>query len=509
VANAEKHVQQRHAARLMDQYADDAKVAVTSEAARYRDTLSDIAAAVGAQAYCTAADFSQITSRLNRQRLSGASGVLFAVPARDGQVAGVQSFWRARGVPGLRLVPVGTGVEHAFVVFNQALDGGVSVPGRDVTRAAEPAQVLRTSRDSGEVAASPTYVLLKDRALPRNQQQMSFLLSAPVYGGTGTPDAGQFRGWILMGMRGGDFIDATLRAESRGSVGVTLIDATGGKSVVVATSSDRTPSQADSLNRQRTVIVGQRDWRLLVYPTHALLTASDRRMSSVVLAVGVLLTLLLTALIGVLVGARNRAMAKVSRATAALHDDIARRVETEARLRDREGELQLLAFHDPLTGLANRTLFRERVEHALITHDRSEQTLAVLFIDLDGFKQVNDSLGHQVGDVVLTAVANRLLDCVRASDTVARLGGDEFAILAEQLTSSEQAESIGDRVVGALQAPLHANGQLARITGSVGVALRQPSHHAAEDLLHSADEAMYAAKMAGKSRYVLAAPTLV
>jgi diguanylate cyclase (GGDEF)-like protein len=164
-----------------------------------------------------------------------------------------------------------------------------------------------------------------------------------------------------------------------------------------------------------------------------------------------------------------------------------------------------MALHDPLTGLANRTLFYERLEHAMATHNRTGGALAVLFIDLDGFKTINDELGHSAGDTVLGQAADRLLHCARDSDTVARFGGDEFAILTELLAAPEHIEIIASRVVRAMQPPFDIDGRPAVISCSVGVALHRQGDQLADDLLHSADAAMYAAKAAGKDRYALAA----
>jgi diguanylate cyclase (GGDEF)-like protein len=501
-----ERVQHNHAARLMDQYADDISRAVVAETNRYRHALADLAAAVGAQSDLTADDFAQITSKLNRRRLPGASSASFVVPSTDAQVPEVQAYWRDQGATGLRLSPVGTGSEHMFVIFSRPLDGVAAVFGRDVNRAAEPAEALRISRNSGQVTASRTYVLLKDRNLPAGQQQLSFMLAAPVYRGAGPSDPRRFRGWVFMGMRGGDFIAETLRLQSQDAVGIGLLDVSDGESKPVVVSPSRTPHAA-SLDRERTVAVGQRDWQLQIYPTDTLLTGNDRRMPNVALGIGTLMTLLLTALVGILTGTRNRAMTRVDQATGALRHDIERRKQTEAQLREREGELRHLAFHDPLTGLANRALFYERVEHAFRTHNRSGSTLAVLFVDLDGFKQINDKRGHSVGDSVLAEVAVRLRTCVRDSDTVARLGGDEFAILAEQMTASEHAETVAAHITQALQAPFNVNGASTRVTASVGVAFRSPGVSSVDDLLRSADEAMYVAKTAGKDRFsVVGAP---
>jgi diguanylate cyclase (GGDEF)-like protein len=508
-AAAVERVQQRHAAQLMDRYAEDVSRAVVDEADRYSDALSNLAAAVGAQSDFTAGDFAEVTSRLAGQHLSGATSAVFAVPATDDRISEVQAYWRGQAGPeGLRFAPVGTGLEHMFVVFSRPLDASVPVFGRDISQAAEPAEALRMSRASGQVTASRTYVLLKDRQLPAAQQQMSFLLAAPVIGGAGTANAGRFRGWVFMGMRGSDFMAETLLARSHDAVIAALDDMSDRPPRAVVGLPGRAP-QPSTLDRQRTVAVGQRNWHLRMYPTDTLLSTADRRMPALTGGIAAFITLLLTALVFVLTGTRNRAMAKVDRATATLRHDIERRKKVEAQLRERESDLQFLALHDPLTRLANRTLFYERVQHALLTRYRSASPLAVFFIDLDGFKQVNDERGHSAGDGVLIEVAARLHTCLRASDTIARLGGDEFAVLAELLTAPDHADVVAGRIVQALQAPFHVNGEPATITASVGVVVCRPSASAAEDvlsvdeLIRSADEAMYAAKASGKDRYVL------
>ena len=164
-----------------------------------------------------------------------------------------------------------------------------------------------------------------------------------------------------------------------------------------------------------------------------------------------------------------------------------------------EAQLAHQAFHDSLTGLANRALFRDRLSHALVRATRSMQSVAILFLDLDDFKAVNDSLGHEAGDALLVGVAARLGECVRASDTVARLGGDEFAILIEEGTS-EEVDKIADRVLEVLGAPLMVQGHEVFVRGSVGIATAAPDSASAEDLLRDADAAMYHAKRSGGAR---------
>jgi diguanylate cyclase (GGDEF)-like protein/PAS domain S-box-containing protein len=161
-----------------------------------------------------------------------------------------------------------------------------------------------------------------------------------------------------------------------------------------------------------------------------------------------------------------------------------------------EEQLTHQAFHDPLTGLANRALFRDRVSHALALAQRRGSPVTVLYLDLDDFKNVNDSLGHAEGDRLLIAAAERFLACARSADTVARLGGDEFAILVE---GSDGTEGLPDRLAAAMSHPFSLSGNQIRVTVSIGVASASPDDRA-DDLLRNADMAMYAAKRRGKGR---------
>ncbi len=172
-----------------------------------------------------------------------------------------------------------------------------------------------------------------------------------------------------------------------------------------------------------------------------------------------------------------------------------------------EDQLRQLAFHDPLTLLANRSLFRNRVEHAIALARRSNDRIAVLMIDLDNFKNVNDSLGHDIGDRLLQTAAQRLVKCTRAADTVARLGGDEFAVLLEGITAPDQAERIAAAITDAFQSPLQIDGGDLLVTTSIGVAMSEPGHET-EHVMRNADIAMYHAKAAGKGRHVVFHPQM-
>ncbi len=166
-----------------------------------------------------------------------------------------------------------------------------------------------------------------------------------------------------------------------------------------------------------------------------------------------------------------------------------------------EQRIQHLAHHDSLTGLANRTLFRDRLAQAMALAERSARGIALLCLDLDGFKAVNDLMGHPVGDAVLIEVGNRLVACLRESDTVARLGGDEFAIVLSFVDQPRGAAGLAARVVELLAEPFEVAGQRVCIGTSVGVALYPSDAAAPETLLRNADLALYRAKHDGKGTF--------
>ena len=172
-----------------------------------------------------------------------------------------------------------------------------------------------------------------------------------------------------------------------------------------------------------------------------------------------------------------------------------------------ENELRHQAFHDALTGLANRALFEDRLRHALAAGLRSQRPLAVLFIDVDDFKTINDSLGHGAGDALLRSVAARIDPLVRPTDTAARLGGDEFAVLLDGVANAHEAQGIATRMLDALGERFILEDRDLRLTASIGVALSDDTMRA-DELLRNADTAMYAAKASGKNAVQAFQPTM-
>ncbi len=186
----------------------------------------------------------------------------------------------------------------------------------------------------------------------------------------------------------------------------------------------------------------------------------------------------------------------------AQYQDITERKALEERLKHQ-------AFHDPLTDLPNRALFLDRLEHTLARMGRGEGPIAVLFLDLDNFKLVNDGFGHAVGDQLLLKVAGRLEACLRPQDTVARFGGDEFTILLEDAPGLDSAILVAKRVIEGLQAPFVLKGREVFVTASIGIVLSSPGReNFSEDLLRDADAAMYRAKAGGKAGYEVFEPNM-
>lgn len=173
-------------------------------------------------------------------------------------------------------------------------------------------------------------------------------------------------------------------------------------------------------------------------------------------------------------------------------------------------QLTRLAFHDALTSLANRALFLDRLAHALAHARRHRHGVGVLFLDVDGFKHINDSLGHSAGDRLLIHISRQLIECLRSEDTVSRFGGDEFAVLLDQVSHTEDAVQVAERILTAVRAPITLEGR--EITASVSIGVVVPCGEGLEvgpeEVLRQADIALYRAKATGKARYALFTPSM-
>jgi diguanylate cyclase (GGDEF)-like protein len=159
-----------------------------------------------------------------------------------------------------------------------------------------------------------------------------------------------------------------------------------------------------------------------------------------------------------------------------------------------------LSQHDSLTGLPNRNLFSDRLQRAILKARRDKKLLALLFIDIDYFKSINDGYGHQEGDEVLKAFASRITRCIRDSDSMGRIGGDEFVVLLEGLPHSSGALEVAKKIQASVSTPISTNGTFITTTASIGVALYPEDAHTDEELMKCADLAMYEAKQSGRNQ---------
>ncbi|MFL6660121.1 MAG: EAL domain-containing protein, partial [Massilia sp.] len=186
--------------------------------------------------------------------------------------------------------------------------------------------------------------------------------------------------------------------------------------------------------------------------------------------------------------------AELAGANALLQGEIVERRQAEARVHH-------MAYHDSLTGLPNRALLADRLDRAMLAVQRSDRKLAVMFIDLDRFKTINDSLGHLTGDYLLKEVASRLCRAVRASDTVARLGGDEFVVLVPGIRLAEECSNVAEKIIEVLATAFPIEGRMLHITPSIGISMYPDDGGDVETLMRHADAAMYHAKANGRNNY--------
>ena len=322
----------RSAAAAMDRRTALVVEAVTAATGRYLDAVTTLAAAVGAADTLTTTRFAQMTAPLHKRRLAGATSVGLLVPATDEEIPTVERLWRSRGSADLTLQPAGVGHEHAFVVLSVPLDGS-TMAGLGLDGAGSPAAAaaLNEARRADTAAVSDAYHLVRDEGLPPEQRQMSFVLTAPVQGPPNADGRRPFLGWVLMGLRGQDFITSALTQAGQGLVNVTLSApaADGSRPTVAAL---RTHHGRPDLRRTADVRVGNRVWHLDVSADSDLLPGAGSALPPVMGGGGLVLTGLLALLVWVLATRGARARALIEKGT----EDLRR---TEGLAREQAGLL--------------------------------------------------------------------------------------------------------------------------------------------------------------------------
>ncbi|MEO7031140.1 MAG: diguanylate cyclase [Herbaspirillum sp.] len=296
-------------------------------------------------------------------------------------------------------------------------------------------------------------------------------------------------GWTSTAFRVSKLIGGLYGEHPRGSW-ISIFDGVALKPQNLLYASPRTQQNSDTgadSKQLEYVDVAGRTWTIVLAMPAANNVSLIGNRARLIAVAGIILSLLLALLTWVLVSGRERAYALATSMTEALRT-------SEARYRH-------LAQHDRLTDLPNLSLFTDRLQQALMLAERNQQQLAVLFIDLDQFKPVNDALGHQVGDLLLQAVAKRLHECLRASDTVARIGGDEFVLLLPAIGSLSEVMVVASNIRDRLNQSFEMEGgQHLNISCSIGIALYPKHGRDGAQLLKQADQAMYCAKRRGRNQ---------
>ncbi len=368
---------------------------------------------------------------------------------------------------GLEILPPGSRPFYCLAVAGLARDAASYIPaGMDYCAIAP---TLASARDTGLATYAPV----------PGRQATELGIETPVYRGGSTPMTVAARQRTFVGWVGELIVPGVLLTRAREghpNLAVEFSYAEGDSHATFA--SGRVPAGAQS-----TKIRLGNGWTMQSFGAHVSDSVFASSHALMLLLGGILLSALLGLLVLVLTTSRTRALALV---------------------REKTRELSHLALHDPLTGLPNRALVRDRAEQMLARTARQPGTAAgALYIDIDGFKHVNDNLGHAAGDRLLTVFGERLQNAVRQQDTVGRLGGDEFVVLVETNADELAPDVLADRLTEALREPLELgdDGKLYSVTASIGVA--SGSYATPDDLLRDADLALYAAKAAGKDRFAL------
>ncbi|MFO1264306.1 MAG: diguanylate cyclase [Rhodoferax sp.] len=341
-------------------------------------------------------------------------------------------------------------------------------------------KAMERARDSGAAAISGMVHLAIDRP---QEAPAGFIMYLPVYAADKPHDSIASRrralvGWVYAAFHMRDFM-ASLYGRAIPDVALRLYDDVGEADDTLmyqSTGAESTP--ADLPTATEYLVVGGHTWTLLLTAQEGFVLHYGRDASTAILVAGCGLGLALTVLVWLMVTGRARA------------------VRMAERMTDR---LRHMAQHDPLTDLPNRALFADRLHLELARAKRHQGRFALVFLDLDHFKPVNDRYGHAVGDQVLTQIARRLLTTIRASDTAGRIGGDEFVVLMPELNTPEAALVLAEKIREAVRHPVEVGGLALSVSCSVGVAVYPEDGLDEISLTKSADDAMYLAKAQGRN----------
>jgi diguanylate cyclase (GGDEF)-like protein len=399
---------------------------------------------------------------------------------------------RAAGFPNYAIKPDGLRDFYAPIVQREPYIGlNRAPPGIDVWPEPTRHLALEKARDSGMAAISGKLQLKVNAG---REAPPGFVMYLPVY------TRGQIRdnieqrrtqliGWVYASFQMNDFMASLYGTQSPGLTLAMYDGADTSAASLMYHSSGGTaigdPSRQAAVSANEYMVVAGHNWTLSLSTQQAFETRYGRGMASMTAVAGTVLSFLLALLAWLMINGRNRALSLAASMTE---------------------ELRHVAQHDMLTGLPNRALFNDRLNQELARAKRQQGRFAMIFLDLDNFKPVNDNFGHDVGDQLLQQVARRLQACVRAADTVARIGGDEFVVILAQLHTTESIVLLANKLHQALKSAFVLDGHNLSISCCIGVAVYPENGSDAAALTKCADDAMYQAKKDGRDCVRLSLP---
>jgi len=348
---------------------------------------------------------------------------------------------------------------------------------------------LERARDSGMAAITGKMRLAVDEGQP---SRPGFVMYLPIFA-RGQPHANMEQrraslvGWVYAAFRMNDFM-ASLYGQQVPGIALTIQDGVvpGDVNLLYASpvnAGERAQDTQFQLSAAEYMVVAGRSWTVTLQTTSDFVRRFGRNASLEIALAGAGLSLSLAVLVWLMVTARARALRYAARMTE---------------------ELRLMAQQDPLTSLPNRALFTDRLMNQIAWAHRHDVRFAMIFLDLDNFKPINDTYGHGVGDIILIEVAQRLREAVPTSDTVGRLGGDEFVVLMPELSDPADAMALAEKIRAAVRVPILFEDKEMRISCSLGIAVYPDDGADEKTLVRSSDQAMYRAKERGRDGAVLA-----
>lgn len=445
---------------------------------------------------------------------------------REGEREDFVKAAREDGLPDFRVTEVGeggekvlaaNGSEHVAVYYLEPLSGNEKALGFDISSEAKRREALEISRDSGQPAATRWIRLVQE-----TQDQFGILMIRPIYAKrrlfeTTEQRRSALRGYVVGVFRVGDMIEAALRPADPAGLDFWVYQGAAPEFPAISyfhpsrsrVGEDTTPKftvseHHDGRHLTRVLNLPGRQWSIVYKPAPALLAAHSQHAATGVLLGGTTLTALLAFYLLSILRESERA-AVLNNQLKSTNEDLEREVSEHEEARDR---INHMAFHDALTNLPNRELLHDRLEHAIELALRSEALVGVMFLDIDRFKTVNDTLGHSVGDGLLIQIAHRLKSKLREADTVARFGGDEFVVIAEGISGEKQLEAVAQSIIDCIAKPFDIDGKELYVTTSIGITIGTHTQSDVDALIAQADIAMYSAKESGRNTYRFHTPDM-